>query len=112
LYEVDTALIARRHVAGQVADDAAAERDEAAVAMEAAVDEAVDDGRESRQRFMALAVGQHHGGDLAPFQCALHALQVQRRHDFIRDDQHLLGCDAIELAVGKQLRPDMNGVTA
>ena len=63
LHEIDAALVARGHVTGEVADDAAAERDEAAVAMEARVDEAIDDGREGRQRLVPLAVGKDHGID-------------------------------------------------
>ena len=44
LHEIDAALVACRRVAREIADDAAAERDEATVTVEAGVDEAIDDG--------------------------------------------------------------------
>src|ERR1700752_4214362 len=77
LNEVDAALIARRSEPYEIADDAAAERDEAAVAVEAGLDEAIDDGRERRQGLVPLAVGNDHRLELAPAQRRLHRLQIQ-----------------------------------
>jgi hypothetical protein len=66
LNEIDAALVARRCVPREIADDAAAERDEAAVAVKAGIDEAIDDGRERRQGLVPLAVGNDHRLELAP----------------------------------------------
>src|SRR5690606_20162960 len=58
LNEIDAPLVARRGEAGDIADDAAPERDEAGVAMELGVDELVEDAAQGRERLVLLAVRQ------------------------------------------------------
>ena len=58
LHEVDAALVAGGGEAGHVADDAAAERDDAGVAVEAGGDQRVEDARDVAERLVLLAVGQ------------------------------------------------------
>ena len=77
LHEIDASLVARRRVAREVADDAAAQRDEATVTVKARVDEAVDDGGECRQGLVPLAVRDDDRLELAPApQGRLHARKV------------------------------------
>ena len=90
LHEIDAALEARGRVARDVADHAAAERDEAAVAVEPRVDEPVDDRSERRERLVPLAIGQHDGLHVAVPERRTHGVQVERRDDLVADDQDLL----------------------
>jgi hypothetical protein len=112
LDEIDAALEARRRVTRHVADHAAAERDEAAVAVKARVDEPVDDRRERRKRLLALAVRQHDGLHVSIPKRRAHGVQVERRDDLVADDQDLFRGRRIKRRFGNQARSDVNRIAA
>ena len=114
LHEIDAALIGGRGESGHVADDASAERDDAAVAAETRLDQPIDDRRESPDRLVLLAVGQHADVDLATGQAGLETLEIERADDAVRYDEHLMGRDRgfEQTSVRQQTRTDADRVTA
>src|SRR5690606_1094893 len=108
------ALIARCRESGDVSDDAAAERDEARIAMELGVDELVEDAPEGRERLVLLPVRQDDRASLPIRERAPDALEVERRDDVVRHDRDLpRGHGAAEkLRVVEQAGADIDGVAA
>ena len=90
LHEVHAALVAGRDKAGQVADHAAAERQDRAVAREAVGDQYVEYARRDCQ---ASCVPRRPGSMTSTMrrvaQARAQGAQVQRRHGGIADDEHV-----------------------
>src|SRR6185295_15135591 len=103
--ERDAAQVRGRRIAGHVADDAAAERDQRRAAVGGRLHERVVDARDGRQLLGAFAV--RHEDRLDLFRAAREALAVQPPHERARDDEAARGqfelveqcADAIENAV-------------
>src|SRR5690606_39504704 len=89
LHEIDAALIARRGETGDIADDAAAERDEAGVAMEFGVDELVEYAAQGRERLVLLAVRTSVDARVAVEGCVLQRLEIELGDDVVRHDSDL-----------------------
>ena len=90
MYAGDAALIARRGETGDVADDAAAERDQRRVAVEMLGDQRIEDQRRALQGLVLLAVRQQAFAEAPTGQGAAQAIQVQRRDDGVADDHEIL----------------------
>src|SRR6185295_13431488 len=112
LHEVDAALIARGRVAREVADHAAAERDETRIAMEVRIDEPVEDDAERRQRLESLAVRQDQCLEVPAAQRGFDAGEVQRRYGLVRDDEDLARGGAVQRRVVEQTGAYVNGIAA
>src|SRR5690606_13779602 len=110
----DAALIARRGETGDIADDAAAERDEAGVAMEFGVDELVEYAAQGRERLVLLAVRQHDDARVAVAECVLQRLEIELGDDVVRHDPDLARRDGLaeKLRVAEQARADVYRVAS
>src|SRR6266404_1797483 len=104
LHARDAAQIRRRREAGEIADDAAAERDHGAAALDAGVDELVVDEREPREVLVLLAVGDLDGGRLerSVAQGRQRPIEIQISDRRVRHHRH--SCSTPRLG---ELRPEL-----
>ena len=92
LNEAHAALIARGGKAGQIADNAATERDQRRVAPVRFFQQRRKHLLQHRQRFVLLTIGKDHliHHDAAPLQHLPDALQIERRQGLVGDQHRLL----------------------
>ena len=92
LHEVDAAQVRRRGEAGDVADDAATQRDHHRAALEARLDQAVVDERDPGEVLVLLAVGDldGHGREAGALERRPHALAVEALDARVGDDRGAL----------------------
>ena len=95
LHEGDAAHPAGRGKAGQVADHAAAERDDRRVAAGFQFGQRGEDARGGIERLVRFAIGKYQGGKRKPPRPASTRSQVQRRDDFVADDEHVASATAL-----------------
>ena len=89
LHEIDAAAHAGRGKAGEIADDAAAERDDQIAALDARVDDRLADAVEAGVALGALARGDADGGEVDAGGCkrGLGGLQVMLGDGLVGDDR-------------------------
>ena len=110
----DAALVAGGGEACDVADDAAAESDDEAVAVVTRGDECIEDARPGGQRFVRLAIGQAHGDAGFVGQRRFERREVVRGDGVVRNDADLSLRRALhdKRGVGEQAVTDVDGVVA
>ena len=110
----DAALVAGGGEACDVADDAAAESDDEAVAVVTRGDECIEDARPGGQRFVRLAIGQAHGDAGFVGQRRFERREVVRGDGVVRNDADLSLRDdrGEQVAVVQEAVADVDGVAA
>ena len=87
----DSSLPRRRREAGDVADDAAAEREHGAVTVDARSSEPVVNPSERVERLGRLAIGEDAFLERAAHECGAQPRQVEGRHGRVADDEQAAG---------------------
>ena len=110
----DAALVAGSGKACNVANDAAAEGDDEAVAVIARFNQRIEDARPGGKGFVGFAIGQAHGDAVFVGKCRFERGEVVRGDGIVADDADLpLRCaGGDEGGVGEQAVADVNGVVA
>ena len=114
LHERHAALVAGRGKSGHVANNAAAERNDCAVAAEAVRHQHIDDARDGSQRLVRLAIRQDGFDDATATEGLGQRVHIKGRDGGIADNQHVAAgkVGANEIRLTQQALADQNRVAA